>query len=103
MSLQDQYGENVRQAQEAWVKAVETWTSGVQTAFSRTGSDDPFGTVDPTTVIDQYFDLAQKTLEAQREVAKNLAKGGQAIGQRLREQAESAAQAAPGQADSTQP
>jgi hypothetical protein len=87
MSLQEQYGENIRQAQDAWVKAVEAWTSNVQNTFSQAY---PFGSVDPNTFIDQYFDLAQKTLEAQREVARNMAKATQSMGEALRTQAESA-------------
>jgi hypothetical protein len=75
MSVQDQYGENLRQTQEAWVKAVESWTSNVQKAFGQASSpDNPFAAVDPNTFIDQYFDVAQETLEAQREVAKNMAR-----------------------------
>jgi hypothetical protein len=89
MSLQEQYGENLRQAQDAWVKAVEAWTSSVQTAFSQAY---PFGPGDPNTFIDQYFDLAQKTLEAQREVARNMAKATQSMGEAVRTQAESAGQ-----------
>jgi hypothetical protein len=89
MSIQEQYGENLRRAQEAWVKAVESWTSSVQNAFSQTSGDNPFLAADPNTFIDQYFDLAQKTLDAQREVAKNMAKASQSMGQALRKQAES--------------
>jgi transcriptional regulator of heat shock response len=44
------------------------------------------------TFIDQYFDLAQKTLDAQREVAKKLAQAAQSMGEGLRKQAESAGQ-----------
>jgi len=91
----EQYGENVRQAQEAWVKAIDSWSKGVQSAFSQTSGGDPFGAADPNTIIDQYFDLAQRTLEAQREVAKNLAQTTRAIGQGLREQADSAGPTAP--------
>jgi hypothetical protein len=92
MSIQEQYGENLRQAQEAWVKAVESWTSSVQNAFSQTSGDSQLQAVDPNTFIDQYFDLAQKTLDAQREVAKNMAKASQSMGQALRKQAESGGQ-----------
>jgi len=98
MSLQEQYGENIRQTQEAWVKAVETWTNNVQKAFSQASGDtafgqgagdNPFAAMDPNSFIDQYFDLAQKMLDAQREVAKNMAKATQSMGQAMRKQAES--------------
>jgi hypothetical protein len=92
MSVQEQYGENLRQSQEAWVKAVEACTSSVQNAFSETAADNPLGNVDPNTFIYQYFDLAQRTLDAQREVARNMAKTTQSLTQGLRRQAESAGQ-----------
>jgi len=89
MSVQDQYGENLRQTQEAWVKAVESWTSNVQKAFAQASPDNPFGAADPNAFIDQYFDVAQKTLEAQREVAKNMAEATKSMGETLRKQAQS--------------
>jgi hypothetical protein len=46
----------------------------------------------PNTFIDQYFDVAQETLEAQREVAKNMAKATQSMGETLRKRAESVGQ-----------
>jgi hypothetical protein len=96
MSIQEQYSENLQKTQEAWVKAVEAWTSGVQNAFSQTAGEGAFGSVDPNAFIDQYFDLAQKTLDAQREVAKNMAKATQSVGQNLRKQAESTGQSMQG-------
>ena len=92
MSIQDQYGVNLRQTQDAWVKAVEAWTNSVQNAFGQTSGDNPLGAIDPSTFVDQYFDLAQRVLDAQREVAKNMAKATQSIGQGLRTQAESVGQ-----------
>jgi hypothetical protein len=92
MSAPDQYAENLRQTQEAWVKAVESWTSNVQKAFGQPATDNPFGAVDPDAFIDEYFDAAQKTLQAQREVAKNMAKATQSMGETLRKQAESLGQ-----------
>jgi hypothetical protein len=92
MSLQEQHGENLRQAQEAWVKAVESWTNGVRSAVGQSSTGNPFMQGDPNAFIDQYFDLAQKTLEGQREVAKNMAKATLSMGENLRKQAESAGQ-----------
>jgi hypothetical protein len=90
MSIQDQYGENLKKTQEAWVAAVESWTTSVKNAFGQTSADNPFGQVDPNTFIDQYFDLAAKTLEAQREVAKKMAQATQSMNEGLRKQTESA-------------
>jgi hypothetical protein len=92
MSVQEQYSENIRQTQEAWLKAVESWTNSVQSAFGQTSGNNPFGNVDPNTFIDQYFDLAQKTLEAQREVAKKMAKATQSMSEGMQKHAESAVQ-----------
>jgi hypothetical protein len=96
MSVQDQYSENLRQAQEAWVKAAESWTSNVQNAFGQSSADNPFGAVDANAFIDQYFDVAQKTLDAQREVAKNMAAAAQSMNESLRKQAESVGQSPQG-------
>ena len=89
MTMQEQYAANIRQTQDAWVKAVESWVNGVQNAFNPTGGDNPLGGVDPVSFVDQYFDLAQKVLDGQREVAKNMAKATQSVGQGMRKQAES--------------
>ena len=96
MSIQDQYGENLKRTQEAWVAAVESWTTSVRNAFDQTSADNPFGQVDPNTFIDQYFDLAAKTLEAQREVAKNMAQATQSMSEGLRKQTASAVESAQG-------
>jgi len=46
--------------------------------------------LDPNQVIDQVFDFAEKTLEVQREFAKNLASTAAAAGETTRQQAEAA-------------
>jgi hypothetical protein len=96
MSIQEQYGENLKKTQEAWVAAVESWTTSVKNAFGQTSADNPFGQVDPNAFIDQYFDLAAKTLEAQREVAKNMAQATKSINEGLRKQTDSAVPGAQG-------
>jgi hypothetical protein len=95
---QEQYGDNLRQTQEAWVGAVESWTKSVREAFTQTPAS-PFGVVDPSVAIDQFFDFAQKTLDAQRQVAKSIASASLSVGQALRQQGESAAEAVRQQAD----
>ena len=105
MSLQDQYTDTLRQSQEAWSGAIETWTNGVQKAFSASPvaphGTSPFSFADPTATIDQIFDFAEKALEVQREFVKNLAAATLSIGQAVRHQAESAGQAVREQAEST--
>jgi hypothetical protein len=96
---QEQYGDNLRQTQEAWVGAVESWTKSVREAFTQTPAS-PFGVVDPSVAIDQFFDFAQNTLDAQRQVAKSIASASLSVGQALRQQGESAAEAVRQQTES---
>jgi membrane protein involved in colicin uptake len=84
MSIQDQYIDTVRQTQQAWTGIVESLTENVQSF----GKQSPFPTVDPTEAIDQVFDFWGKTLETQREVAKQLVGATVAAGERVRTQAE---------------
>ena len=110
MSLQDQYTDTLRQSQEAWSGALETWTTGVQKAFG-TSPASPFGGSgfgttpftfgDPMATVDQVFDLAEKVLEVQREFVKNLTSATVSIGQAVRHQVESAGHAVRNQAEST--
>jgi hypothetical protein len=100
MSVQDQYTDTVRQTQEAWSGAVETWTNGVQKAFGASPVV-PFRTTDPVATIDQLFDFAEKALQVQREFVKNLVSATASVGQAVRHQAESAGDAVRTQAEST--
>jgi hypothetical protein len=84
VSMQDQYTNTVRQTQEAWAGIVESLTDNVQ-AFTKSA---PVTTIDPTTAIDQVFDFWATTLEAQREILKQIAGASVAAGERVRSQAE---------------
>jgi hypothetical protein len=109
MSLQEQYTDTLRQSQEAWSGAIETWTNGVQKAlgaaplppFGSLFGSTPFTLTDPTATVDQLFDFAEKVLEVQREFVKNLTSATVSVGQAVRHQAESAGQAVRNQAEST--
>ena len=110
MSLQDQYTDTLRQSQEAWSGAIETWTNGVQKAFGSSSAapfggsmfgSAPFTVTDPAATVDQLFDFAEKVLEVQREFVKNLTSATVSVGQAVRHQAESAGQAVRNQAEST--
>ncbi len=85
MSVQDQYTNTVRQTQEAWAGIVESVTDNLQ-QFSKTTGQVP--SIDPSAAIDQIFDFWAKTLEAQREVLKQIAGASVAAGERVRSQAE---------------
>ena len=110
MSLQDQYTDTLRQSQEAWSGAIETWTNGVQKAFGcppvppfggSVFASTPFSVTDPAATVDQLFDFAEKVLEVQREFVKNLTAATFSVGQAVRHQAQSAGQAVRNQAEST--
>jgi hypothetical protein len=85
MSIQDQYASTVRQTQEAWAGIVESLTDNAQ-ALTKSGN--PVPTIDPTAAIDQVFDFWSKTLDAQREVLKQLAGASVAVGEQVRSHAE---------------
>jgi hypothetical protein len=82
--IQEQYTSTVKQTQDAWVGIVESLTENLQSF----GKQSPFAVVDPAEAIDQVFDFWEKTLEAQREVAKQLVGVTVAAGERVRTQAE---------------
>ena len=90
MSIQDQYTSTVKQTQDAWVGIVESLTGNLQSfgTVPGFGKQSPFAVVDPNEAIDQVFDFWEKTLEAQREVAKQLVGVTVAAGERVRTQAE---------------
>jgi hypothetical protein len=67
---QEQYRQVVQSSQEAVLNAVDTWTRTVQETVGSLPT--PAAQVDPTQVIDQVFDFAEKMLEMQRDFAKNL-------------------------------
>lgn len=90
MTVQDEYVSTVRQAQDTWANVVEAVTDNMPKALPHSAS--PFG-IDPNAAIDQLFDFWEKTLEVQREFAKQLAGVTVSVGERVRTQAESVAAA----------
>jgi methyl-accepting chemotaxis protein len=99
MSVQELYTNTLRQTQEAWVGAIESYTTSVQKAFGQP-TVNPFELVDPSEAIDQVFDFWGKALEVEREFAKTLAKASYNVGQAVRHQAESVTEAVREQAES---
>src|SRR5687768_17369290 len=87
MTIQDQYIETFRQTQETWADLVKSFTSDAQRTF---GQPSPvFTFVDRNETIDQVFDFWEKSLEAQRKVAKQLVGVSISAGEKVREQVES--------------
>ena len=87
MTIQDQYIETFRQTQETWADVVKSFTTDVQRAFGQPSTFFTF--VDPNETIDQVFDFWEKSLEAQRTVAKQLVGATISAGEKVREQVES--------------
>jgi hypothetical protein len=72
-SIQEPFLDAMRKSQEAVINAFESWTRTVQQTFGQATSATPMpGAVDPTEVVDQVFDFAEKLLESQRQFTKNL-------------------------------
>jgi acetyl-CoA carboxylase carboxyltransferase component len=68
---QEQYLQTMQQGQEVILSAVNAWTKTVQDTFSAVpGASSE--QVDPSQVVDQVFDFAEKMLEMQRDFAKSL-------------------------------
>jgi len=86
MTIQDQYIETFRQTQETWADAVKSFTNDAQRAFEQPSP--VFSYVDPNKTIDQVFDFWEKSLEAQRTVAKQLVGASISAGEKVREQVE---------------
>jgi hypothetical protein len=93
---QDQYKQAVQQTQDAFQSAIDSWTKTVQQGF---GSVPTAPTqVDPKQVVDQVFDFAEKLLEMQRDLTKNLLQSSQTLGESW---SQAAGQATDQAADST--
>ncbi|MDX6308008.1 MAG: colicin import rane protein [Nocardioidaceae bacterium] len=86
MTIQDQYTSTLRKSQETWAGVMETLTENVQKAFGTPAN--PFTSIDPTAAIDQVFDFWERTLEVQRDVAKQLVGATVAASEKVRSQAE---------------
>lgn len=74
---QDQYKQAVQQTQDAFQSAVDSWTKTVQQGFSSVPTAP--NQVDPRQVVDQVFDFAEKMLEMQRDLTKNLLQSSQSL------------------------
>ena len=98
MTIQDQYIETFRQTQETWADVVKSYTDNVQRTFAQPST--LYGFVDPIETIDQVFDFWEKSLEVQRDVAKQLVGATISYGEKVREQVESVGAAVRQQADS---
>ena len=97
MTIQDQYIDTFRQSQDTWTDVAKSFTNDVQGAFGQASA--PFSFVDPNKAIDQVFDFWEKSLEVQRDIAKQYVGATITAGEKVREQAESVGAALRQQAD----
>ncbi|MBA2445081.1 MAG: hypothetical protein H0V49_07100 [Nocardioidaceae bacterium] len=90
-SPQEQYAESLRTGQKAVSNAVESWTKSAQSALG-TPPASTSGAFNPSTVIDQVFDFAERMLQVQRDFAKTLSATAASAAESAREQTEAAAE-----------
>jgi 3-methyladenine DNA glycosylase AlkD len=80
------YTEFLQQGQEAARQAVDVWARTVTTAATQLATFTP--RTDAEAVIDRYFDLNEKLLAAQRDLAKQGVGWATTAAARVREYAE---------------
>ena len=73
----EQYAQFFKQGQDAVRTTVETWTNTVRTAAAQVPA--LASQFDAEAAVDQYFDLNEKVLEAQRDFAKRLLAPGASV------------------------
>jgi hypothetical protein len=78
----DQIADFTKRGQEAVTTAVRTWTDAVQ-SFSGNQPTLP----DANTLVDTYFDFAEKALSFQRDAAKQAVAAGVKAAEAVKEQA----------------
>ena len=74
-TIQEQYAETVKQAQNAMLAGFDTWIQAYEQVFSQLPTAAP---TKPEQMIDQVYDFAGKLLDAQRVFAKQLVTSGTA-------------------------
>ena len=87
----DQFVDIANRGQEAVSTAVRTWTDSVQSFASKLTAGQS-QLPDPHTVVDQYFDFAEKVLASQREFAQQWASATLKATEAVTEQAQRATQ-----------
>ena len=73
----EQYTQLVQQGQDAVLTTIETWTDTVKAAAGQVPA--LASQFDAEAAVDQYFDLNERVLEAQRDFAKRLLATGASV------------------------
>ena len=87
----DQFVDIANRSQEAVTTAVRTWADTVQ-SFARKLTAGQSQLADLSSVVDQYFDFAEKVLASQREFAQQWASATLKATEAVTEQAQRATQ-----------
>ena len=87
----DQFVDIANRSQEAVTTAVHNWADTVQSFASKLTAGQS-QLPDPHTVVDQYFDFAEKVLASQREFAQQWASATLKATEAVTEQAQRATQ-----------
>ena len=87
----DQFVDIANRSQEAVTTAVRTWADTVQSFASKLTAGQS-QLLDLSSVVDQYFDLAEKVLANQRELAQQWASATLKATEAVTEQAQRATQ-----------
>ncbi len=83
-----QYQQILQQTQEAALAAVDSWTKVVQDSVGQLSTAPT--QIDPTQVVDQVFDFAEKMLDMQRDFTKRLLESSSSIAQTAARRSEQA-------------
>jgi len=81
----DQFVDIAKRSQEAVTTAVRTWADSVQ-SFAGNLTAGHAQLPDPQSVVDGYFDFAEKVLATQRRVASELISASVKAGETVQEQ-----------------
>ncbi len=93
----DQFVDIAKRGQEAVTTAVRTWADSVQ-SFTGNLTSGHAQLPDPLTVVDGYFDFAEKVLATQRRLASEFDSASVKAGETVQEQVTKAAETVTAQA-----
>ena len=93
----DQFVDIAKRSQEAVTTAVRTWADSVQ-SFAGNLTSGQAQLPDPQSVVDGYFDFAEKLLATQRRVASELVSASVKAGETVQEQVTKATETVTAQA-----
>ncbi|HEX5812241.1 MAG TPA: hypothetical protein VFY38_09085 [Pseudonocardia sp.] len=93
----DQFVDIAKRSQEAVTTAVRTWADSVQ-SFTGNLTSGHAQLPDPLTVVDGYFDFAEKVLATQRRLASEFVSASVKAGETVQEQVSKAAETVTAQA-----